>query len=633
MQRRDEALKSTEDGLKKQFEQQLEIENEIQGYKGSINAEKEKHEELTSILIKHENEKSYIEKQQDELDDVLAKKQQQYLNYKATLEQTDLQIKKAENEAKVVRNEMSGIDQRIIKLSNEMRGLEDSMLHVLSEQTTFKRDYQTTLLEIEKKRNQIRDLQVETSQEENELARMTIDKLQSEDHNKQLSQILAQLEDDLKKKDTLLEKYESEIRKKHDEIERKQAYEDKLNRQYDKLLASQQEENYGPLEATIHNLQKAIEAKIRENEQLKKDWTRYQNELVTLVNKSDELNGDLQKIRAKQTILTQKKNRLDGDTIKEREVIAEMSTSMRHMHSEMVKLNSTISENGKLEKTLADTNFDMENKILASLQEREREALKLEDTIRDLREKKRDLLDELLEVERAIRYWSKKIELQKEIQEAVDPEVGQEEITRMKKEIHIMEQRLIILKRNARAKVEDMERAILKRAIILDKGNAATKNAKNKSSNIKANVQREVSQLNKELTTRKTESTKTLALIKKFQDEAMQTGERIDQTRAEAEEIKQQMNFLTADIQKLQLSKMRAVMEKDMVSKINEKCQAIVKGKKYNMSVKANDVEAIDRELQKQLAKRDGIIKAVEYIRKEFETYSEQLEVVVEALN
>ena len=178
-----------------------------------------------------------------------------------------------------------------------------------------------------------------------------------------------------------------------------------------------------------------------------------------------------------------------------------------------------------------------------------------------------------------------------------------------------------------------MERAILKRAIILDKGNAATKNAKNKSSNIKANVQREVSQLNKELTTRKTESTKTLALIKKFQDEAMQTGERIDQTRAEAEEIKQQMNFLTVDIQKLQLSKMRAVMEKDMISKINEKCQAIVKGKKYNMSVKANDVEAIDRELQKQLAKRDGIIKTGEYIRKEFETYSEQLEVVVEALN
>jgi chromosome segregation ATPase len=610
----------------------LEIENEIQGYKASINAEKEKHEELTSILIKHENEKQYIDKQQEELDELLSKKQQQYLNYKVTLEQTDLQIKKAEGEAKVVRNEISGIDQRIIKLSNEMRGLEDSMLHILSEQTTFKRDYQTTILEIEKKRNQIRDLQVDTAQVENELARITIDKLQAEDHNKQLRQILEQLEDDLKKKDALLEKYEVEIRRKHDEIERKQAHLDKLNRQFDKLIANQQEENYGPLEATIHNLQKAIDAKIRENEQLKKDWTRYQNELVTLVNKSDELNGDLQKIGAKQTILTQKKNRLDTDTKKEHGDIGDLSTGMRHMHNEMQKLNQKISENSKFERVLADTNFDMENKILSSLQEREREALKLESSIRELRDEKRNILDDLLEVERAIKYWTKKIELQKEIQEAVDPEVGQEEITRMRKEIHIMEQRLVELKRNQRSKIEDMERAIQKRSIILVKGNAAQKNAKHKANNIKANVQREVQQLQKELSKRKNESSKTLDLIKKHQNEAMTTGEDVEKTRLEAEEIKQSIGNLNADLQKLNLSKLRAALEKDMISKVNDKVQGLIKDKKYIMSVKANDVETVERELRRQTEKRDNIVRAIEFLRKEFDSYGEHLEVVVQAM-
>ncbi len=73
------------------------------------------------------------------------------------------------------------------------------------------------------------------------------------------------------------------------------------------------------------------------------------------------------------------------------------------------------------------------------MQNREREALNLESSIRDSKEEKRKLLSELVEVQRQIMYWEKKIEIQKEIQETLNPDVGQDEIAKMTREIHLME--------------------------------------------------------------------------------------------------------------------------------------------------------------------------------------------------
>ncbi|KAL0488397.1 hypothetical protein AKO1_015561, partial [Acrasis kona] len=342
-----------------------------------------------------------------------------------------------------------------------------------------------------------------------------------------------------------------------------------------------------------------------------------------MVNRSDELNGDLQKIRAKQTVLIQKKNRLDAETERERNRVVELENGMRHMHIEMTKLNKEISSNSKLEKYLADTNFDIENKILSNLQQREREALQLENDIRENREDKRRIMDDLLDVERQMLYWSKKIELQKEIKEAVDPEVGQEEITRMKKEIHIMEQRLEELKRNQKKKIEEMEKAINKRATLHVKGRAAIKNAKTKASNIKVNIQREVQLLTNEVTKRKKESQAEHDLIKRIQDESMQIARNVEHIRLESDDINQQTQATNIDIRRLSVSRMKLNLEKESNMKISEKYQSIVKGKKYTSTIKGTDMETIELEFRKQSDKKERILGGVESLKKEFDAYAE----------
>ena len=58
----------------------------------------------------------------------------------------------------------------------------------------------------------------------------------------------------------------------------------------------------------------------------------------------------------------------------------------------------------------------------------EREAIKLEIDIDKIREEKADLMNEIVECERQILLWERKYQLEKEMQETLDPNVGKSEI-------------------------------------------------------------------------------------------------------------------------------------------------------------------------------------------------------------
>lgn len=69
----------------------------------------------------------------------------------------------------------------------------------------------------------------------------------------------------------------------------------------------------------------------------------------------------------------------------------------------------------------------------------EKDAVKLEIDIDKIREEKADLMNEIIECERQILLWERKYQLEREMQEALDPNVGQSEIEELTKELHRME--------------------------------------------------------------------------------------------------------------------------------------------------------------------------------------------------
>ena len=133
---------------------------------------------------------------------------------------------------------------------------------------------------------------------------------------------------------------------------------------------------------------------------------------------------------------------------------------------------------------MTNDNFNIENEFKQKLKELENESIKLESQISTLKEEKADILAEIVEAERQILLWERKIQLEREMQDALDPNIGQTEIVAMKKEIHRMELRYEQLRKKQEEMIKDMERAVFKRETIQLKylPKVEKKNAQDKSS-------------------------------------------------------------------------------------------------------------------------------------------------------
>jgi hypothetical protein len=153
--------------------------------------------------------------------------------------------------------------------------------------------------------------------------------------------------------------------------------------------------------------------------------------------------------------------------------VRDLDVSMGRMHNDLARLNAHIAKNSELQGLLANDNFNLENHIMAELRELEEVATRLEQTIEKEKVLKKDTLAEMMEVERQVMLWERKIQLQREMLEALDPTVGDDVIGAMKKEIHRMELRYSELQRLQEKLVADMELGISKRSVIVMKGKAA----------------------------------------------------------------------------------------------------------------------------------------------------------------
>lgn len=107
-------------------------------------------------------------------------------------------------------------------------------------------------------------------------------------------------------------------------------------------------------------------------------------------------------------------------------------------------------------------------------------SIKTQTTVEEVIDEKRRMLDDVVDAERQVLQWEKKIQLAEEIKAAiVDPD-GEGETAAMKKEIHRMELRLVQLNRQRELLIQEMERAVERRGDINLKQKVASR-SKDKS--------------------------------------------------------------------------------------------------------------------------------------------------------
>eukprot|EP00760_Papus_ankaliazontas_P029424 PhM_4_TR4241/c0_g1_i1/m.15111 len=603
MQRRDEALRSTETELRKQNEDLMALDNEIVGYRQEIKKCRNKSTNLSNALMKVETEVAQLDRKITSLAENKEQENETYIKYKNNLERTESENKQLESAVKSLQMEVATTTKRTQKVAQEVLEMENRILESLSNQTTIKKGSQSTLQDIEKLRNTIRDKEMHVTSIENELARIRVDTLQTKSHNEVLQATLSELEKDLHAKDTLIEKMQVDIRRKHDEIERKQKSLDALNRQYDSIMAShgvQDGEGVGPLEATINNLSKAISQKSQENDVLQRDWIRSQTELVNTTNKADKLHDEVADLKSRATILTQKRNRIVDQAEKERRELRELERQIQNMHLESRKLNTLISDNSQKQDGAANDNFNLENDLVRRLQEKKREAVQLETLVEQTRNAKQELLASILEAERTVMFWEKKIQIAKETELALDPTVGKEEVNRMKREIYIMEQRLHNLKREQKRKVEEMQKQIDHRDVLRTKGEAiqaATKGGQKGTT--KATVVKENQRLNSELQSTKEEAVRKERQIKECLANTEKTALEVERVQGEIGSLQEQCEALKAGMDLLMQERQIAEDTKQRKLRALHRFQDAERGH-YQLVTQPDAVEQHEQHLSSQ---------------------------------
>ncbi|KAF8063043.1 CCDC40 [Scenedesmus sp. PABB004] len=447
-------------------------------------------EQLGGVVRRVKGEAEFAGKQAAAAVEKTARLQAQLAKLVASLESTEDEAKRGALEGKASASEADAVERATQRVFAELRTLQGDVLRTLSEQTSAEASSAKTAADVRSLRAAAEDEELRIAGVQNELARLAVDALHTAAHNERLSAALELLDGELKDKDAAIAKCEVELKRRADEIERKTREADGLNRKLERLVAAQPEAiNTGPLEATIHNLGRDIEAKGREGQELQRRWIARQTELA----ENAALAETLARHRAEVTVLTQKRARAERALAGAEAEARGLRAAAARLQVDLGRINALIAQHTGLKAALEEEQLQIEGRALSELRALEESSAGLAGAIQEAQHTKRCLLDDLLEAERQIMLAERKIQLEKEMQarrgsmrqgdagwppaprpqEVLDPTVGEGVVAAMKREVHRMELRHADLLRTQERLMQELERALSKHEIIGVKALAA----------------------------------------------------------------------------------------------------------------------------------------------------------------
>ncbi|KAK9829105.1 hypothetical protein WJX72_003917 [[Myrmecia] bisecta] len=607
MQRRDEALKATEEAIRQQYEQERSIENEVQAYRKDIVKTQVKNEQLTAVLRKVEGEAQYLQTQNDTSKEKQEALQVTYGKLQRSLESTEADLNRSRQEAKVLESERLAVDKAYVKISGDIKELEQQILGVLSNQTTSEKSSNKTAKDTQGLRQQVYDREMAAVQLQNELAKLEVDILNTESHNDRLVETLKLMDAELHDKMAVIGKYEADLKRRTDEIEKKTKEVDLLNRKYEKLVANMDPgENTGPLEATINNLNREIVRKGEEGRVLQRRWVGWQTELVGLQIENNKLAETLQRLKSEHTVMFQKRQRLNQQQEFVLREVKELDKGMAHLHTDMARFNALIANNVQLREALANDTFILEKQVVNELKDLELEAAKLTSQIEGARGEKRDVLARVVDTERAVLLWERKLQLEAEMAEVMDPTVGTDVVGAMRKEIHRMTLRLTELARMQERLIQEMERCIAKRDTITFKGRAAT--SKRTPEVTETVLKKALGELERSVRDTKREARATDERLAQLDEERNQLADEVAASTGRCQELQQAEERLRAALDTMQNEKYKALVVTAAKQKVVKHLEQILSGT-YKFRA---DPAQIDAELTKASQKQEKLRAAIE---------------------
>ncbi|ORZ41356.1 hypothetical protein BCR44DRAFT_1494866 [Catenaria anguillulae PL171] len=493
MQRRQEVLSAMESAIKNESEKLLTMDAELAGFKTALKNLAVESETLSLLESKLNTESEYLTDQLKQIGDRRDLLRQQYSSVQRALEAAEADAKKLAHQRQGLVNEVNALKKQILTKQQRATKLEKEIAEQIQHQITIDKGMAGTLKDAKKLTQAIHDKEADVAASENQVSVLKLEGSRVAETIRQLRSELSDLDRTIADKNGTIEKYEVEIRRGNDEMVKKQSEIDLLNKKLNQILQDSSDEAIGPLEATIHNLSKSIAAKEKECWDLQHFWLRTQNDLVAASKKASEMTEQISTLKMRHTILTRKRAMINQEFDAEEAEIKVHNRSIKALQNDMIKMNTLLYKQSSMQAALGESTLGLEQEFRYRLKEAELEAIHLEQQVKNLKSEKDNALSGLIDMEQQIMLWEKKIQLAKETREALDPNIGAQEIQEMTAEIHRMELRLANLQKVQEKLITDMEKAVVRRETIAVRAKLRGKGF------TQASLNKAISELNRQL--------------------------------------------------------------------------------------------------------------------------------------
>ncbi|XP_060941531.1 coiled-coil domain-containing protein 40-like [Limanda limanda] len=472
LRRRDEDLSKMQEDVRTKEHQAISLDREIEGFKKTTTEEQEKNEALTLQLNRILMDGATSRK-------LISQKQAQYEALEAEYSISIRILSDSENTlnrlTKETRSHQAHLNnqRRQLEKENAVRlELEDKILTNMQQKLTHNKAAKYSQRLTSKKADLKKEKISQLWQLENEVVTVGLESIEVSQHLESLSLAQEALDEEKAKLQRMITANQAQITSFNGLIEKKETTIANFNRKISKITASTGNEDLSPLQIKVDALKAAIEElamNIKNDQQL---WMKRQTTLVGLTREIEANSKNMHKLQIEHTVMQQKeihfKNQIEAEHQEHRDL--EKNTKM--LRGDLVKLNFMLSKNGQLSHALEKENVLMESDFLRRLKEAEQDSVEIQMTYEKTHDEKERLLNSLVEAERQILLWEKKIQLVKETRSALDSDVIHGEIVMMKTEIHRMEAQLIQLKRQQEQLLREGEETVVKRETIANRRKA-----------------------------------------------------------------------------------------------------------------------------------------------------------------
>ena len=398
------------------------------------------HAQLMAFHARLQGEYEYLQGQVELIEELKQKYDANYAIILKTSNECETDLKRVHHASARVETEVAALIQQVNGLHRKAREMEEARSGKVNEELILEKNSEAMWKKIRANKSAINGHEASLIELQNEMARMRIDLMNTQQHNVNLVQTRENYAREIVKKDELIDGYEAETGKRHELISKKQNDIIRLNRELERLnainlsTAYSETINYeGPMEIQINNLNKKIHALVQQKEATQRAWIKLQNEFVHVASEVEAVDTTTNDLTSQWSVLNTQNIRLGheaGTTVQHE---TNLLLGVRQMRSHGAKMNEWIEEFKAKREQLIHDNFLTQKEFMAQLKEKEQQTALTAEQVVQLRQRKEAEKLAVLNADYQLMQMQRKLEVERETQQLLDPTVGQVEIAALRK--------------------------------------------------------------------------------------------------------------------------------------------------------------------------------------------------------